>query len=256
MNRIFKICILTLYTTALVFVIFISVGNTRLHVDGLPPHSAKKDYHTYNTISSVPENLSYKEWCEDNFPNGTFIYEAYRQISFKISYAQEPAYNDFWQTPLETFHRCAGDCEDVVLYFNNILPEQFNSGEMVWGVIENLNDNIEYAHVWFELHNTEGEVFFIEPHTKGWNGIIPIELLKDKRIKKKTLSISCDLIRDLLNNHLKIEAIRKSIVKEETTFDQIKDRFINDIISKLKRVSRRYIDQKRIIKRVKQEEKR
>ncbi len=233
----------------LVFVICLSISSTLIYAHGIFSDPAKRDYHRDEEIASLPESFSYKEWCENNFANGSFIYEAYRQISFKINYVPEPPFNDFWQTPLETFYRCAGDCEDVVLYFNNILTEQFDDGTIAWGVVEDLSNNTEYAHVWFELHGRDGRVFIVEPFTKGWKGIIPIELLKNKRIKKKTISISCKLIRDLFRNHLKIDVIRKSIVRNETTFDQLKNRLINDILSRLGRVSRRYIGQNVIMRR-------
>lgn len=50
----------------------------------------------------ITDNILYKEWCEETFENGNYIYEAYKNIAFNIKYAPEPNRIDFWQTPKET----------------------------------------------------------------------------------------------------------------------------------------------------------
>ena len=36
------------------------------------------------------DNFLYKEWCEKTFDNGSYIYEAYKNIAFNIEYTPEP----------------------------------------------------------------------------------------------------------------------------------------------------------------------
>jgi len=205
------------------------------------------DYYTYYTDVEPPENPSFKLWCESKFLDGSSIYNAYRQIAFKIKYTEEPPHNDFWQTPLETMHRHAGDCEDAVLFFNNILPHHINNGRIVWGVVEDLINNVEFAHVWFELKDRKGELYLVDPFTNNWNGITHLALLREKRIKKEIVGIPNKLIGDLLDNNLELKNIRRSILKKSANSDPSLKRVVDDIFAKLRRVTLRYVQQKRII---------
>jgi len=233
------------------FGIFTLIYNPGLYGHGIFSRPLKRGYRNHNWLDDVPENLSYQKWCKDTFINGDFVYEAYRQIAFGVKYVQEPPQNDFWQTPLETLHRCAGDCEDAILLFNNNLPRQYSNGKILWGVMEDLNKGIEFAHVWFELIDRKGHLYIVEPFTENWDGIIPIELLKTGKIKKKILGIPGRLISELLNNRIEMNSIRRDVTKNEATYDQNRNRLIENIFGKLSRVSRRYINQKRLITRKK-----
>ncbi len=218
------------------------------HAHGFFSLSSKQNYKLHYTVIAPPENPSYKQWCENRFENGALVYEAYRKVAFNLNYAQEPAHNDFWQTPLETLHRHAGDCEDAVLLFNNIIASQINNGRIVWGVMENLDDKTDFAHVWLELCDKNGRLYFVDPFTKDWNGIIPMDSLKTKRVKAEILSAPAALVNDLLNNKIEVESIKSEIIKKEGAFDRKRYRLIDDILSKLKRVSRRYMAQKNVLK--------
>ena len=209
--------------------------------------TTEADYYTHYTDLEPPENPPFKEWCESKFLNGHFIYDAYRQIAFQIRYTEEPPHNDFWQTPLETIHRHAGDCEDAVLLFNNRLPHNVNNGRIVWGVIEDLINHVIFAHVWFELKDREGELYMVDPFTNGWKGITPLTLLKDKRIKMEIVGIPNKLVGNLLDNDLKPETFRRLVIKNGRMFDPGLNRIIDDIFAKLRRVSSRHIKQKRLI---------
>ena len=244
-----KYCILVYKTIFILsaFIILTTIYDNSLYAHGFFSQSSKKECRAHYSALVPPENSEYKSWCEDKFTNGSLIYEAYRQVAFSIKYAQEPPYNDFWQTPLETFYRHAGDCEDAALLFNNILPHQFFDGMIMWGVIKDLKNDSEYAHVWTELCDKNGQLYLVEPFTKDWDGIIPIDLVKNKKIEKRIIGIPCRLINDLLNNHIDLESVRRSVVNKRVIFDQTQNRLIEDIFAKLQRVSLRYIDQKRII---------
>ena len=37
----------------------------------------------------LQDNFMYKEWCEETFENGKYIYEAYKDIAFNIKYTPE-----------------------------------------------------------------------------------------------------------------------------------------------------------------------
>ena len=69
------------------------------------------------------DNFMYKEWCEQTFDNGKYIYEAYKDIAFNIEYTPEQAKTDIWQTPFETRRSKKGDCEDAVFLFSHIFPQ-------------------------------------------------------------------------------------------------------------------------------------
>jgi hypothetical protein len=63
------------------------------------------------------DNFMYRDWCEETFVNGKYIYEAYKDIAFNIKYTQEQPETDIWQTPFETNKSKKGDCEDAVFLF-------------------------------------------------------------------------------------------------------------------------------------------
>ena len=233
----------------IIFLLCLVVCSKYLHINLFSIQTSEADYYTYYTDVEPPENSSFKVWCERKFLEGHSVYDAYRQIAFKIKFREEPPHNDFWQTPLETMHRHAGDCEDAVLLFNNILPHHINNGRIVWGVVEDLVKNVEFAHVWFELKDRKGELYLVDPFTNDWNGITHLALLKDKKIKMEIVGIPNNLIGDLLDNKLEIEAVKRSIIIRKQFFDPNLIRRIDDIFAKLKRVSLRYVEQKRMLRR-------
>ena len=63
------------------------------------------------------DNYLYREWCEEIFDNGKYIYAAYKNIAFAIEYKPEAEKTDFWQTPIETDRLMNGDCEDARSFF-------------------------------------------------------------------------------------------------------------------------------------------
>ena len=74
--------------------------------------------------SKLYDNAMYKEWCEDTFDGGKYIYDAYKEIAFNIEYTPEQAKTDIWQTPFETSRSQKGDCEDAVFLFSSHLPSE------------------------------------------------------------------------------------------------------------------------------------
>ena len=136
------------------------------------------------------DNTLYKEWCERTFKYGNFIYEAYKDVAFNIKYTPESAKNDFWQTPFETTKSKNGDCEDAVfLFFSHLLPNQENA-ELVWGWVIDRKIGAARAHVWYQLTDKEGQLYVVEGFSNDWNGIIPMEIIKQTESRKPILSLS------------------------------------------------------------------
>ena len=135
------------------------------------------------------ENSLYKKWCEETFTNGNNIYEGYRDITFNIKYAPETDRTDNWQTPLETARRGQGDCEDAVFLFFSHLPPSQKNAEIVWGWVIDRH-GIAKAHVWYQLTDIDGKEYIVEGFSNGWDGIIPISIVKNKETRKPILKIT------------------------------------------------------------------
>ena len=145
------------------------------------------------------DNFLYKEWCEKTFDNGSYIYEAYKNIAFNIEYTPEPSKTDFWQTPLETFKLKKGDCEDAVFhFFSQLLPNQRNA-EITWGWVINKHDTVGKAHVWYQLIDKNGEQYVVEGFSKDWDGIIPVRMMKDTEARIPILTIVHSSVSRLAN---------------------------------------------------------
>jgi len=136
------------------------------------------------------DNYLYKEWCEETFTNGNYIYEGYKDIAFNIKYAPEADRTDNWQTPLETIRLEQGDCEDAVfLFFSHLPPTQVNA-EIVWGWVIDRLKGVAKAHVWYQLIDREGREYIVEGFSNDWNGIIPMEIVERTETRKPILKIT------------------------------------------------------------------
>ena len=136
------------------------------------------------------DNTLYKEWCEKTFKYGNYIYEAYKDVAFNIKYTPESAKTDFWQTPFETTKSKNGDCEDAVfLFFSHLLPNQENA-EIVWGWVIDRKIGVARAHVWYQLIGKEGQLYVVEGFSNDWNGIIPMEIIKQTESRKPIFTLS------------------------------------------------------------------
>ena len=136
------------------------------------------------------DNFLYKEWCEETFTNGNYIYEGYKDITFNIKYAPEADRTDNWQTPRETIRLEQGDCEDAVfLFFSHLSPTQENA-EIVWGWVIDRQNGVAKAHVWYQLIDREGRKYIVEGFSNDWNGIIPMEIVEKTETRKPILKIT------------------------------------------------------------------
>ena len=130
------------------------------------------------------DNTLYKEWCKKTFKNGKYIYEGYKDIAFNIKYTPESAKTDFWQTPTETARLKRGDCEDAVFLFFSHLPQNTMNAEIVWGWVIDNETKIARAHVWYQLIDKKGNIYVAEGFSNDWNGIIPMEIVKNTETRK------------------------------------------------------------------------
>ena len=135
------------------------------------------------------DNFLYKEWCEETFDNGTYIYEAYKNIAFNIEYTPEPNKTDFWQTPLETIRLKKGDCEDAVFHFFSQLPPNQRNAEITWGWVIDKRDEVGKAHVWYQLIDKVGKQYIVEGFSKDWDGIIPMEIVEKTETRRPIITI-------------------------------------------------------------------
>jgi len=168
----------------------------------LPKPSYKPVPDTYLYIKDEEksnDNFLYKEWCEKTFDNGSYIYEAYKNIAFNIEYTPEPNKTDFWQTPLETTRLKKGDCEDAVFHFFSQLPPDQRNAEIIWGWIIDKRDAIGTAHVWYQLMDKEGKRYIVEGFSKDWNGIIPMEIVEKIETRRSTFTIVHSSVSRLAN---------------------------------------------------------
>ena len=136
------------------------------------------------------DNYLYKEWCEETFTNGNYIYEGYKDIAFNIKYAPEADRTDNWQTPLETIRLEQGDCEDAVFLFFSHLPPTQENAEIVWGWVIDRQQGVAKAHVWYQLIDREGREYIVEGFSNDWNGIIPMKIVERTETRKPILKIT------------------------------------------------------------------
>ncbi len=230
---------------ALTFIILSSYdGNAASKEPGRYPVSSKGENCDRANLSELPHNPKYKMWCQKKFQNGSMLYDAYRQIAFNIKYTPEPPRTDLWQTPFETMQSHTGDCEDAILLFHHLLPHYGYNGEIIWGVVTDFEKNIKFAHVWFELYDKQGNAYIIEPFAKDWNGIIPVELLRDKEVRRRIIGISNHDLSNIMKNPSEHERIKRAIVKQVVMFDWRLIDLVDDVFAKLTQVSQRYLQQK------------
>ncbi len=145
------------------------------------------------------ENYLYKQWCEETFDNGKYIYAAYRNIAFNVKYKPEAKRTDFWQTPIETDRLKKGDCEDAAFLLFSQLPSNQENAEIVWGWIIDKQSKVTRPHVWYQLIDKKGQKYIAEGFSKDWNGIIPMEIVKEHESRKPTLTIPHTKVTELIS---------------------------------------------------------
>ncbi|MCF6157024.1 MAG: hypothetical protein E3K32_00305 [wastewater metagenome] len=193
---------------------------------------------------AIPDNQAYKEWCINTFNYGEQIYEAYREIAFTIDYRAEPPRTDYWQTPQETVRRKQGDCEDSIFLFFSQLSEVNIDGDIVWGWVVDKESTMSFAHVWYQVFDKEGKLYIIEGFSKGWNGIIPVEIINAVEERVPTLLLKHNQV-----NHVVDEMI-PSFIKPFENAQFPGDIYLNnngrirDIFQKLQDMFHRYREHK------------
>jgi hypothetical protein len=135
------------------------------------------------------DNFMYKDWCEETFDNGKYIYEAYKDIAFNIKYTPEQAKTDIWQTPYETSKSKRGDCEDAVFLFTSHLPSMQKNVKIIWGWVFDKGSRIARAHVWSQLTDKAGQQYIVEGFSKDWDRIIPLEIVEKTELRKPIFTI-------------------------------------------------------------------
>ncbi len=140
--------------------------------------------------SNLRDNTLYKEWCEETFDNGKYIYDAYKDIAFNIEYIPEHAKTDVWKTPFETNRSQKGDCEDVVFLFSSHLPSKQENALIIWGWVIDKSSRVAKAHVWHQLIDKVGRQYIVEGFSKDWNGIIPIEVTGETELRKPIFTMT------------------------------------------------------------------
>ncbi|ODS33414.1 MAG: hypothetical protein SCARUB_01451 [Candidatus Scalindua rubra] len=136
------------------------------------------------------DNFMYREWCEETFDNGKYIYEAYKDIAFNIKYTPEPAKTDIWQTPFETIRSKKGDCEDAVFLFFSHLPSKQKNAMITWGWVNDKGSRVARAHVWYQLIDKGGQQYIVEAFSKDWDGIIPIGIVEETESRRPIFTIT------------------------------------------------------------------
>lgn len=222
-----------------------SLCNAALSIKGFYPVSSKGEFCSRSNSSDLPHNPSYKEWCQNNFINGTDVYEAYRQVAFNIDHTPEPQKVDIWQTPSETMQSHSGDCEDAILLFNQMLPPHHNGGEIIWGFVHDLNNKTSFAHVWFQLHDKNGKSYIVEPFSGDWNGIIPTEIVKMSEIRQRIIGVPNTVVSDIMNKPAKHKNIKNFSIEQITMYDWQLEKLIDNVFAKLVSVSNRYRQEQR-----------
>lgn len=136
------------------------------------------------------DNFMYKDWCEETFNNGKYIYEAYKDIAFCMKYTPEQPKTDIWQTPYETSKSKKGDCEDAVFLFASHLSSMQKNTKIIWGWVIDKGSKIARAHVWSQLTDRVGQQYIVEGFSKDWDGIIPLEIVEKTELRKPIFTIT------------------------------------------------------------------
>ncbi len=141
-------------------------------------------------VEPSQDSFLYKEWCEETFNNGIYIYEGYKDMAFNIKYEAEAANSDTWQTPPETTRLQKGDCEDAVFLFFSHLPPSQENAEIVWGWVIDNRTGKSRAHVWYQLTDNDGRQYVVEGFSNDWNGITPMEIVERTETRRSILTIT------------------------------------------------------------------
>lgn len=136
------------------------------------------------------DNFMYKDWCEEMFDNGKYIYEAYKDIAFNIKYTPEQPETDIWQTPFETNKSKKGDCEDAVFLFISHLSSMQKNTKIIWGWVIDKGSKNARAHVWSQLIDKAGQQYIVEGFSGDWDGIIPLEIAEKTELRKPIFTIT------------------------------------------------------------------
>ncbi len=141
-------------------------------------------------VFSAPDNFKFKQWCMDTFYSGSEIYEAYKVVSFDITYATDvPLHSyDFWQKPIETLKLKKGDCEDAVILFSSLSPLCHEDIKLVWGYVYDVKNGGKAKHVWVELTSKTKQKYILEAYKGDWNGIVKAAI--DRKTLKRDEIIS------------------------------------------------------------------
>ncbi|MCP4266275.1 MAG: hypothetical protein GY777_11990 [Candidatus Brocadiaceae bacterium] len=140
--------------------------------------------------SKLYDNTKYKEWCEESFDDGKYVYDAYKDIAFNIKYTPEQAKTDIWQTPFETNRLQKGDCEDAVFLFSSHLSSGQENAMIIWGWVIDKRSRVGRAHVWHQLIDKAGQQYIVEGFSRDWNGIIPIEVAEKTELRKPIFTMT------------------------------------------------------------------
>lgn len=139
------------------------------------------------------DNFLYRQWCKETFEKGDFVYEGYKKIAFDIKFVPEKG-TDFWQTPIETLRIGSGDCEDAMFLFLDYLAysqDSTDSAKIIWGWVDNKADKTKYAHVWCQLLGRDGREYIVEAYSQGWDGIIPMDYVRNFEERRPIFELSC-----------------------------------------------------------------
>lgn len=166
------------------------------------------------SITGMHDNHHYRKWCEETFVNGNDIYNAYKKIAFDIKYTPEREKIDFWQTPSETARIKRGDCEDAVFLFFSLIPPRQKCAEIVWGWVIDRKNMVAKAHVWYQLKDKKGIEYVVEGFSQDWSGIIPMEVVEIKEIRKPIFIIPHSAVGKLACSLQNESCLQK--VKSET----------------------------------------
>ncbi|RKY26946.1 MAG: hypothetical protein DRP83_03280 [Planctomycetota bacterium] len=107
----------------------------------------------------------------------------------QIKYLADKPGHDSWQTPAQTAKLGRGDCEDIAIYFQELLRRRGYKSEVVFGLRFRYS---KVGHCWVEVLH-EGKTYICEP--RG-NAFIPRESLPAWRyIRAEDIDILKEKIR-------------------------------------------------------------
>ena len=82
----------------------------------------------------------------------------------QIQYLADAKGTDIWQTPKETARLGKGDCEDISIYFQDLLRRKGIEVDVVFGLKTRYH---KHGHCWCE-YQQDGETYIIEPRTNAF----------------------------------------------------------------------------------------